>query len=1596
MCPRTTSLAGTGRTWLRVVVCLAVGIAAMVALRAAHAGSTTPGAPFMPHGNAAARATGDYISRNLTAPAGLNSPYRYFIEVPPGLSRLVLDIFDADVGLGGTAEAALGLDRLNPGGGTTWDTAATYQLFNPAGTAQPTAFSVGNASGPAGAQNAWLTFYDSNAVSPAFGSVATATAGSDTTSLSIARPSGTAAGDLLILLLSKDGSGAVNTPTNWNLANEGACPGGGRGACRLGVFWRVAATGEPTSYTVSWTGSEQAAGAILRYVGADTTTPIDVVSAGTNTSNAPTAPSATTTVPGTRVVRIYAADDDDLSGTPYPSGHTGRFNIGSSTSGGSCSAGAADQAQAAAGVTGTAAFALADSEQWRAVTLAIRPAPVVPTPGHWQLVVDHSTAATTGDDINAFGIRAHDGTPGAGGTELNVYYDSHTAYGVNLEGPTDPRPYTMYPWVTSGCTCSERDFDYDSNSGTVGSIVLFGRGGTQRASFASAALSGNDGWAANTVPRWGDDLNATDYGIWSAAINIATYPNNSNYSNIYFANDQAAAPPPTSNPTASTFRVYLPTDAGTAPVKPYLEQQVRYKSGADPVANNSETIVTVTVRLANPTGSAITFGSPSSNAVVAYIPGGQATCYQTNCGAQTNYGTVSTSTVGTATTVTWAPGTVPAGATAVLGYDVRIFPTTGGVNPIPVTGSPAANGTRATYVDETGNTSQTRATVTLGPLCDLRIARGNLTQAVLSGIAAFRHRDGVLVRWETASEVGTAGFRLLRWDSSANDYVEVGDELIAALPEAPQGASYEAVDRKADPRAAQIYRLVEVELSGTHRDLGTFELLPQDGREHPNEDAAGRVPWPTRPEPPLPAVPTPSGKPPAGVGAKIAIATDGLYFVSAEALAPVLGLSPGEIQARILFGTLALSNRGESVAWLPAPDGTGLLFFGRGIDDPFSAHNIYRLALSPGARMQTASTTPPVGTGALSSWTTRNTEKDLVPILNMPLDPEGDFWFWDFLTAGSPSQGRKPYVLDLPSVHDARTQATLTARLFSVSATGAPREHHVRVFVNGTQVAEEIWEGIAPASIVASFPQSLLHDGSNTVEVEALKNPGVPHSYIFVDGFDMSYERRHEAEVSALHVASQGGQGVTVTGFADATILAFDITAPNTPRLLGQIRVERSGAGYQATLTTPKGSERILVASGTGVMTPTRIWRDNPSSLKTRQNGTDYLVITAPELVTAAESLAGLRRGTGLRSQVVDLEDIYDEFNAGLPSPRSIQQFLRYVKTSWASPPAMVVLAGAGTYDYKNLLGLGGNLVPPLLVSSPHGMFASDTLLADVTGTPGRLGESVRSGATIGDGVPEFAIGRLPVTTPQELLALVEKIRSFEQGKPGDWTGRALLVADNPDKGVDFGADCDRLAPQLPSGLVAERSYLGPLSLAKARHVLLSEWSSGLALVNYFGHGAHDQWANEGLLTNADVATLDNGERLPVVTSMTCIIGRFELAGRDSLGEALVRRMGGGAIAVWAPSALGNHPDSGLLAQYFATALAISSSPDTSQARTDQRSFDGQPTIGSAIVGALARLSAAGGDMTTGIFYNLLGDPALRLRPAPSPPPPPPGGPGQE
>src|SRR5258708_7312189 len=124
-------------------------ICAMLWPPPAGAGSTGTVGLLTPNGSGAPTSDGDYISASV-ANGGLNAPYHFFLEVPAGLPRLVVELFDADVGIGGAAEALAQRDRAR----TTFDMAAGYTLFDPSGHQPFTFFNSGNATTPANTHTA--------------------------------------------------------------------------------------------------------------------------------------------------------------------------------------------------------------------------------------------------------------------------------------------------------------------------------------------------------------------------------------------------------------------------------------------------------------------------------------------------------------------------------------------------------------------------------------------------------------------------------------------------------------------------------------------------------------------------------------------------------------------------------------------------------------------------------------------------------------------------------------------------------------------------------------------------------------------------------------------------------------------------------------------------------------------------------------------------------------------------------------------------------------------------------------------------------------------------------------------------------------------------------------------------------------------------------------------------------------------------------------------------------------------------------------------------------------------------------------------------
>ncbi|MDP9121567.1 MAG: C25 family cysteine peptidase, partial [Acidobacteriota bacterium] len=685
---------------------------------------------------------------------------------------------------------------------------------------------------------------------------------------------------------------------------------------------------------------------------------------------------------------------------------------------------------------------------------------------------------------------------------------------------------------------------------------------------------------------------------------------------------------------------------------------------------------------------------------------------------------------------------------------------------------------------------------------------------------------------------------------------------------------------------------------------------------------------------------------------KIGVRADGVYRIDPAAIGALLALPAQDVASRIASHGFALTNHGQPIAWTADGSG-GVLFYGQAVHSLYTLDNVYWLYLGNGAQMgKAAGGTPPSAASPGAGFTsTSHAEQETFAATVVPADPSSDYWYWDYLIAGDPSAGTKAFPLVIPNVNARGGELTVHLK----GATDS--QHHLQIRLDGVALGEASWSGIADHSASFAVP-GFAPSGNGTVEMTALLDPGTGSSIVYVQSIDATYQRSFIAadDQLAFRPSAHGPVSpvppLSVSGFSGPGVRVFDITHPRLPALLSGGLIDADAAGTRVTLVPSSPATRYFAAGPTALRSPQWLQTVVGGGLRTKPGGADYLILTTRELAAEAAALAALRTAQGLRTAIVDVADVMDDFSDGIPNPEAVRSFLGYVRGHWNPIPRYVVLAGSGNFDYRNLLGFGANLVPPALVRTDFGLFASDNHLADTTGR----------------GLPDFAVGRIPAVSAAELKAYVDKLAAYEATPGADWSGRALLLADQPgpnDGVADFGADSRVLAASLPAGYLGEQIAVGQDGIAAARSALFARLATGTGLVNYFGHGGLDRLSSESVLTSEDAAALANGPRLPVVAALTCNVNRFDVPGFSSLGEVLARQPAGGAIAVWSASGLSLHPESKELARLFYLALA---NPANTR-------------LGDAIQEALTRLATEPGMKTALDLYTLLGDPALQLKP---------------
>jgi hypothetical protein len=817
------------------------------------------------------------------------------------------------------------------------------------------------------------------------------------------------------------------------------------------------------------------------------------------------------------------------------------------------------------------------------------------------------------------------------------------------------------------------------------------------------------------------------------------------------------------------------------------------------------------------------------------------------------------------------------------------------------------------------------------------------------------------LQWKTGFEASNLGFNIYRAEkrglTRVNPDVLAGSALVTGAAPLTAGRSYDWFDNTAPNKRGTLYYIEDIDLNGMRTLHGPIAPVMVGGnppeRSRPallSQLGKGNDPIISYPASVSPdAAPTRFNAPgmmaagkaipintvdlAGSAGVKASVRERGWYRIT----------QPQLLAAGLAAGTdprlLQLYADGVEVPMRVLGEGDGTFdlsdaieFYGIGLDNAVTDTRIYWVVAGNSAGQRIQQVSGAGGQPGDNSFGFTIERKDRTIYFSALRNGEVENFFGSIVGGSPVNQPLNLRNVDLTSPEDVLLQIALQG----VTTVA----HRVGVSVNGLPVGEMEFMSQLAGSATFSIAHSLLREGSNDVTLQSLNGAS---DLSLVDYIRVTYQHNYKADNDALQLTAASGELISIGGFTNDQIRVMDVTNPaSVQELLGSVEQLKDGS-YAVTLSVPAGGQKTLFAFAANQTKPAAGLEANvPSSWRKFSNGADLLIITHSNFLGAAATLRAHRQHQGYAVAIINIDDIYDEGSFGNKSPLAVREFISFARTTWKRAPRFVLFLGDASFDARNYLGLGNNdLVPTKLFDTFFMEAGTDDYFGDFND----------------DGVPELAIGRLPVRTPQDAANIVAKVIRYDQSGSFD----EMLLTSDANEGYNFTAMSDALRPLVTDEVRINQLNRGEMDINSARAKLIDSINRGQKVINYVGHGSVDQWSGN-LLTVTDAQGLENSDRLSIFIMMTCLNGYFNDANIDSLGESLLRP-NGGAAAVWASTGMCLPEGQGLMNQEMYRQMF--------------RFENGKRvTLGEAAM----RSKSSMPDMDVRRTWVLLGDPTTRLR----------------
>jgi len=593
-----------------------------------------------------------------------------------------------------------------------------------------------------------------------------------------------------------------------------------------------------------------------------------------------------------------------------------------------------------------------------------------------------------------------------------------------------------------------------------------------------------------------------------------------------------------------------------------------------------------------------------------------------------------------------------------------------------------------------------------------------------------------------------------------------------------------------------------------------------------------------------------------------------------------------------------------------------------------------------------------------------------------------EHWYWD---SGIQASETRNYDVFLPypdenALTTVRVRTALMGLTYPNPNTQAGGQHHAYVSLNdhsssaleGGSSGASWWVGQTGVILDAQgslqgIEASALYHGVNYFSVFVpVDTDAGENDKVLLNWFEITYPRLYKAYDNQIKFAPPAAATDTLVDYKidNFTSSNVDIFKIGQSKIINSEIIpyyEDNETFYEVHFQDrPFGNAEYVAITPDGKLSPDSVQLDQGSDvigLLSSGSPIKLLVVAHrsfenhPDL----EAYLSRRNATLGRTELIFIDDLFDELNYGIYNPVVIKEIMQMLPT----PPQYLLLVGDGSYDTRDAYGYGGNLIPVHFIQT----FAYGAVACDFW-----------YGLLDDDLLPDVSVGRISARDGEQLSDYLQKLEVYEtQTDPGTWRNKHLYVSGSPDNaGLSFQAQSEAVIKRLDEDVFAERLATFPLTspFYGTTNELIDLFDEGVLAVDYNGHGAGAIWSDNSLFRLENLPQLSNEGMYPFVTNFTCFIGAFDTPQEGQiLGEEFIFEPEKGAIAVLASTGLGWFYNGGWLQEEL---------NDLLYDNTDLKLGD---IINAAKIAYFSYYGQGGSveSFDTMHLMNLIGDPSLQL-----------------